>query len=141
MVTERMDVEGVAAAATAGDGGGVPPGTDIGHVHLEVTDLAAARAFYVEGLGLGLRQEWGGAALFLAAGGYHHHVGLNTWNGRSEPASGRGLDRFELVLPDGESLAAARERLRADGAEVTDTDQGVAVADPDGVRIDLRSDG
>jgi catechol 2,3-dioxygenase len=136
MVTERMDVDGVAAAAAGGDG--VPPGTDVGHVHLEVTDLATARAFYADGLGLRVRQEWDASALFLAAGDYHHHVGVNTWNGRSEPATGRGLDWFELVLPDAGSLAAARERLREHGIDVTDTDEGVTVADPDGIELGLR---
>jgi catechol 2,3-dioxygenase len=139
MFTERMDVEGVAAAA-AGDRE-VPPGTDLGHVHLEVTDLEAARAFYVDGLGLRLRQEWDASALFLAAGEYHHHLGLNTWNRRSAPAAGRGLEWFGLVVPE-EGLSAAREHLRKRGLDPTDTDDGddwVAVTDPDGIDLRLRA--
>ena len=114
----------------------VPAETDIGHVHLEVTSLAEARAFYVDRLGLGVRQEWQGA-LFVAAGEYHHHVGLNRWNGRSKPAAGRGLAWFELCVPDEETLALARTRLADSGIAVTDTDDGIGVSDPDGIGVRL----
>jgi catechol 2,3-dioxygenase len=116
MDTLPLDLE--ALAADAGDEPSAPPGTDVGHVHLEVSDVAAARRFYVGTLGMNVRQEWGPDALFVAAGDYHHHVGLNTWNRRSEPPAGRGLDWFELLLPDEASLAAARERFEAAGVEI-----------------------
>ncbi|GAB6861855.1 VOC family protein [Haloplanus litoreus] len=108
-----------------------PPGTDIGHVHLEVSSLAAARAWYVDGLGLDIRQSMP-AALFLADGDYHHHVGLNTWNGRSAPTGGRGLAWFELFLA--ESTAAVRERLGGG----TTAARGVDATDPDGVEVRVR---
>jgi catechol 2,3-dioxygenase len=108
-----------------------PPGTDIGHVHLEVASLATARAWYVDGLGLGVRQSMP-AALFLADGDYHHHVGLNTWNGRSKPAGGRGLAWFELRLD--ESTEAVRGRLDA----VTGTEGGFDATDPDGIEVRVR---
>jgi catechol 2,3-dioxygenase len=120
----------------AGDCAPLPDGTDVGHVHLEVTDLSAARAFYVDALGLDVRQEWDGA-LFAAAGGYHHHVGLNTWNGRSAAAAGRGLDWFELRVPE-PAVAAIRERLADSGPDVRGTGEGLAVADPDGVGLWVR---
>ncbi|MFB6096791.1 MAG: VOC family protein [Haloferacaceae archaeon] len=115
-----------------------PAGTTVGHVHLEVSSLSGARAFYVDALGLALRQAYGASALFVAAGGYHHHVGLNVWNGRTEPPSGRGLAWFEVVVPDETTLAAARKRLEEDGFDPTATPEGVEVADPDGIPVRLR---
>lgn len=137
MDTLPLDLDDLRADASGADG--VPDGSDVGHVHLEVTDLAAAREFYVGRLGLDVRQRFGDSALFLAAGEYHHYVGLNTWNGRSEPASAdsRGLDWFELVVPDAESLEAVRDRLADRGAPVESTEDGLAVSDPDGIGLRL----
>jgi len=122
-------------ADAAGDP--APAGTTVGHVHLEVTDLDAAEAFYVDAAGFDVRQRMGTDALFLAAGGYHHHVGLNTWNRRSAPASGRGLRQFEVVVPDGDALEAVRESLADIGVEVTEDEGALVVRDPDsiGVRV------
>jgi catechol 2,3-dioxygenase len=111
-----------------------PPGTDVGHVHLEVSDLDAARSFYVDALGLRVRQAMP-SALFLAFGEYHHHVGCNVWNGRSESAAGRGLAWVELVVDD---TGAIRGRLDSDA--VTERADGVEVVDPDGLPIRLRTD-
>ena len=143
MDTLPLDLEGL--AADSGNEESAPPGTDVGHVHLEVSDIPAARRFYAEALGMNVRQEWGPNALFVAAGGYHHHVGLNTWNGRSEPLEGRGLDWFELVLPDGASLEAARERFEECGVEVVVSEEGprndggFEVRDPDGIPVRLQA--
>jgi len=138
MDTLPLDLDDLRAAAAGGDA--APDGTDVGHVHLEVTDLAAAREFYVDRLGLDVRQRFGDSALFVAAGEYHHHVGLNTWNGRSEPASAgtRGLDWFELVVPDDEAFEEVRSRLDSGGASLESTDDGLAVSDPDGIGLRLR---
>ncbi|MEF8840315.1 MAG: VOC family protein [Haloarculaceae archaeon] len=146
MDTLPLDVE--ALAADAGGEPSAPPGTDVGHVHLEVSDLSVARQFYAGTLGMNVRQEWGPDALFVAAGDYHHHVGLNAWNRRSEPRAGRGLDWFELVLPDEASLEAVRERFEDGGVEVmpaeegsTDgetSDGGFELRDPDGIPVRLR---
>ncbi|MFB6354364.1 MAG: VOC family protein, partial [Halobacteriales archaeon] len=112
-------------------------GTDVGHVHLEVTDLPRAEAFYRDALGLRLRDRYGASATFLAAGDYHHHVGLNAWNGRSAPAGEhRGLAWWELVVP-GEALDAAVERLKAAGHGVRDGPDGRRVTDPDGIELRL----
>ena len=135
MSTLPLDVDAVVSQSdSAAD---APAGTDLGHMHLETTSLSAAREFYVETLGLGVQID-SDAALFLAAGDYHHHVGINTWNGRSEPAGGRGLAWFEVVVPSNDALAAVRERLADAGVDVTDRSDGVAIADPDGIGIRLR---
>ena len=153
MDTLPLDLDGLSAAGGASEGSdtggadgsaGLPAGTDVGHVHLEVTDLARSVAFYADALGLNVRARYGDAAAFLAAGDYHHHVGLNTWNGRTSPASdGFGLMWFEVALPDAGALDAVRRRLEgrgyaveADGGEREDRDAVTAV-DPDGVRVRL----
>jgi len=136
MATLPLDLGEVAAAS---DGAAdAPAGTTVGHVHLEATAIEAARAFYVDTLGFDVRMDVE-SALFLAAGDYHHHVGVNTWNGRSEPAGGYGLAWFEVVVPDDATLSAVRERLAADVA-VAERGDGIEVADPDGIRIRVRTD-
>ncbi|MFC7018902.1 MULTISPECIES: VOC family protein [Haloarcula] len=136
MDTLPLSLDGLRAES---DGGGrAPVGTDVGHVHLEVTDLEAARSFYVDTLGLSLRQEMQGA-LFVAAGDYHHHLGLNSWRRRTAPQRGRGLAWFELRVPDAAALTAVRERLEAAGLAVADRDDGIAVTAPDAVSLRLRA--
>lgn len=136
MATEPLATDALREAAAGEEE--APTGTDIGHVHLEVTDLAAARAFYADALGMTVRATYDGAD-FLAAGDYHHHVGINVWNGRSESASGRGLAWFELVLPDDESLATLRGRLDDAGYAVEGTSEKATVTDPDGITLRLRA--
>lgn len=116
-----------------------PAGTTVGHVHLEATGIGAARRFYVDTLGFDVRMD-GGSVLFLAAGDYHHHLGVNTWNGRSEPAGGRGLAWFEVVVPDGETMAAVRDRLAAADLAVAERGDGIEVRDPDGIVVRIRSE-
>jgi catechol 2,3-dioxygenase len=121
---------------------GVPPGTTIGHVHLNVADLAAGERFYADLLGLDVTARGYPGALFLAAGGYHHHVGLNTWRGEGVPApppGALGLRSFELTLPDDAALADVVERLRAAGETVTLADGPGAVRDPSGNVLRLAS--
>jgi catechol 2,3-dioxygenase len=131
MDTLRLDLDDVAAAATGADA--LPAGTDLGHVHLEVTALDRARSFYVDGLGLNVRTEAYQGALFVAAGDYHHHVGLNTWNHR-RAASGqhRGIEWFEFRLPDRATLDDLREHLAVRGI---DRSPGGGVVDPDGICV------
>lgn len=117
----------------------LPAGTDVGHVHLEVSDLAATRRFYTDGLGMGLRQRYGSSAIFLAAGGYHHHVGANVWNGRTEPGEGLGLDWFEVCVPSTDDVEAARRRFDVLGETTTDLADGFAVTDADGIELRLRA--
>ncbi|MGA9634831.1 MAG: VOC family protein [Solirubrobacterales bacterium] len=113
----------------------MPPGTRIGHVHLNVGDLTAAEAFYSGALGFDVMVRGYPGALFVSAGGYHHHIGLNTWAGEgvpAPPAGSRGLRRFEIVLPGPEQLAAEEDRLREAGFEPVREGERVRVADPSG---------
>lgn len=137
MDTLALDLHALRAEASGADG--VPPATDVGHVHLEVTSLPAAREFYVDTVGLDVRQKFGGA-LFAAAGEYHHHVGLNRWNKRSAPARGCGLAWFELLVPDGDALAAVRDRLCEADIDISETADGIAVDDGDGVGVRFAAD-
>ena len=137
MTTDPLDVEGVAAAA--GGRAGAPAGTDLGHVHLEVTSLATFEGVYVDALGFDV-QAAAPRARFVGAGGYHHHVGANTWQGRTDPRSGRGIAWFEVVLPAAAGLDGIRERLPGAGVSTTETDDGLEVTDPDGIRVRLRTD-
>ncbi len=142
METLPLDLDDLSAASDADGSAGLPAGTDVGHVHLEVTDLPRAESFYVDALGTNLRARYGDDAAFVAAGDYHHHVGLNTWNGRRAPAGeSRGLAWFEVSLPDAETLDAVRRRLEERGYDVagdaSSDGPAVAVADPDGIRVRL----
>lgn len=135
METLPLDLDDLEAAGSGEHPDRLPSGTDIGHIHLEVADLGRAEAFYRQALGLRLRARYGASATFLAAGDYHHHVGLNAWNGRSAAAGDhRGLAWWELVLPDETALEAAADRLEAAGHRVTD---GHVVDDPDAMELRL----
>ncbi|WP_231183300.1 VOC family protein [Haladaptatus sp. DYF46] len=135
MGTLPLDIDELRSHATGAKN--VPPGTVVGHVHLEVSSLAAAREFYVETLGMRVRQRFGPSALFLAADDYHHHIGLNTWNDRTEPVEGCGLLWFELVVPDDSALDRIRERFTASGIDVTPGETGIEVTDSDGIKVNI----
>ena len=142
MTTDPLDVEDLLAESGPGnaDWSGFPPGTRMGHVHLHVAHLTDSERFYSELLGFDLRQRFGRSALFLAAGGYHHHIGLNTWAGVGAPApppGAVGLRHYEIVLPDAAALERVAARVRDAGAPVTDVTGGVEVADPSGNRAML----
>ena len=135
MATDPLDFAGIDGAGTGEER--APPGTTVGHVHLEVSSLEAFADFYVDALGFDVRADVPGA-LFVAAGGYHHHLGANTWQRRTDPAEGRGLAWFEVVLPDSKRFDAVRERIADREKEITDTADGFAVADPDGIELRFR---
>jgi catechol 2,3-dioxygenase len=135
MGTDPLDLDPVDAAGTGGST--VPAGTDVGHVHLEVSSLEAFTDFYADVVGFEVQMN-APAAVFVSAGGYHHHIAANTWNHRSGPVGGRGLSWFEVVLPEAGALDAVRERI-ADGLyTVTETDDGISVAGPDEIRVRFR---
>lgn len=117
----------------------VPEGTSVGHVHLEVTAIPDSEAFY-RALGMGVQARYGDQAAFLAAGDYHHHLGLNTWNHRTAPTTGRGLAWFQVVVPDGEAVDEAVDRLEDHGATVEATETGARVEDPDGIGLHLKEE-
>src|ERR671933_770915 len=117
----------------------IDPRVDIGHVHLKVSDLERSIAFYRDVLGFDLMQRYGNEAAFLSAGGYHHHIGLNTWEsgGGAPPAPGTtGLYHAAIRYPTRRALADALRRLVAAGIALTGaSDHGVSEAlylrDPD----------
>lgn len=123
----------------------VAPGTRVGHVHLKVADLDRAIAFYSGVLGFELQQKYGDQAAFLSAGGYHHHIGLNTWESRGgrPPAPGTtGLYHTAFLYPTRADLADALRRLtaagiRLDGASDHGVSQALYLRDPDGNGVEL----
>lgn len=125
MGTDPLDVESLLAEAPETTPDGLPPETVVGHVHLEVSDLEASEAFYGRELGLPVTQRSYPGALFLGAGGYHHHLGLNEWGGvrsREPGEKPRGLVEFEIRVPRG--ALPNGEELR--------------LLDPDGIPVRLR---
>ena len=119
-----------------------PPGTTIGHVHLQVADIPEAEAFYHGVLGFDVSASGYPGALFVSAGGYHHHIGLNTWHsaGASRAAPGSvGLRSFTIDLPDQEQLAAVLARIDAASIPSTQVPGGVLVSDPFGNGVILRA--
>jgi catechol 2,3-dioxygenase len=141
MATLPLDLDAVLAELGAGDPGQMPAGTRMGHVHLRVARLDDAERFYAGTLELEVMVHSYPGALFVAAGGYHHHIGLNTWQsaGAAPPPEGAlGLEHYELVLPD----AAERDRLLrplGPDAEPLELEAGVRVSDPSGNRVLLRT--
>jgi catechol 2,3-dioxygenase len=123
----------------------IDPGVDIGHVHLKVSDLDRALAFYCDVLGFELQQKYGAQAAFLSAGGYHHHIGLNTWESKGGPPPPRGttgLYHVAIRYPTRAALADALLRLMAAGIQLTGaSDHGVSEAlylhDPDENGLEL----
>ena len=122
-----------------GDGGGLlARGTVVGHVHLHVARLADAQRFYVDLLGFELMQRYGPSALFVSAGGYHHHIGLNTWAGVGAPPpppGAIGLRHFDVRLPTDAAVADVMVRLRAAEIPIESVDGGFLVRDPSGNAI------
>ena len=127
------------------DEGGLDPRTDIGHVHLKVADLERAERFYVDVIGFRVRARYGADAVFLAAGDYHHHLGLNTWQskGGASPAPGTtGLFHFAIRVPTRRHLAEALDRLREAGWPLSGASdhlvsEALYLHDPDGNGIEI----
>jgi catechol 2,3-dioxygenase len=125
--------------------GAIHPQTRVGHVHLKVADLKRAIDFYHGVLGFELMQSYGEQAAFLSAGGYHHHIGLNTWEslgGSRPPAGTTGLYHFAILYPTRAALADALRRVLAAGIPLEGaSDHGVSEAlylrDPDGNGVEL----
>lgn len=123
----------------------VDPGVYVGHVHLKVADLDRALAFWRDVLGFQVTQRYGSQAVFLSAGGYHHHIGLNTWESRcgsSPPHGTTGLFHVALLYPSRASLASALKRLvevgwPLDGASDHGVSEALYLADPDGNGVEL----
>jgi len=126
----------------------VPAETCIGHVHLKVTNLAQSIAFYGDVLGFTLTQRYGDQAAFLAAGAYHHHIGLNTWHSEGAgpaPVRAAGLYHSAFLFPDRASLGSALQRVLdhgtpLDGAADHGVSEAVYFRDPDGNGVELYRD-
>jgi catechol 2,3-dioxygenase len=129
-----LDLDGLLAAIAGEEPHGkAGPGLVIGHVHLHVGDLDRGLAFYCDVLGFELMTFMPGAAAFVSAGGYHHHLGFNIWRGEGVPPvpEGRiGLRHWTVMLDYPEEIEAVRERVRAAGIEVEDEGEGFLVRDP-----------
>jgi catechol 2,3-dioxygenase len=144
MATLALDLPGVIASASdATPDEGMPDGTVMGHVHLQVADIPEAERHYADGLGFDVTVRGYPGALFVSAGGYHHHLGLNTWGTRGAPAppeGARGLVRYRVVVPTVAHLRAIGDRLDAAGVRAESRDGGLAVTDPSGTRALLEAE-
>jgi len=143
MATDPLDLDGLLAeldGAPAGDAYTLPPGTTIGHIHLHVDYLETARRFYADTLGFDPVASLP-SALFASAGGYHHHLGLNTWAGVGAPPAPEDSARLEwytIDLPDEAARESVLARLDAAGLATADHPAGVRVDDPAGNAVVLR---
>lgn len=142
MGVEPVDIRGLLEAAEAANDPwtGIPAGTTLGHIHLQVTDIDATASFYRDVLGFDIVARMP-SALFMSAGGYHHHIGANIWhsrNGEQAPGDTVKLRSYSIELPDTGSLDAVTGRLRSVGISFEPSDKGVAVTDPAGIEIHLR---
>jgi len=122
--------------------------TKIGHIHLTVSDLERSLKFYRDVLGFEITSFYGEQAVFLSAGGYHHHIGLNTWAGEgapSPPEGHTGLYHFAILYPSRKELARVVRRLyevnyKIDGASDHGVSESIYISDPDGNGIELYAD-
>ena len=145
MATLQMDIHGVLDELEK-DGvdatwSGIDPQTTMGHVHLHVDNLQTARQFYIDTLGFEFMTHYP-SALFISAGGYHHHLGLNTWAGEGvapPPDSALKLESYEILLPDRASLEAIAERLTAGGYGFEQHDNTIEIPDPAHNKIILKT--
>jgi len=139
MATDPVDLRGVIEAGdqAAQPWTGLPEGTTIGHMHLQVRDIPEARAFYEGVLGFDVMAEMP-SALFLSAGGYHHHLGMNIWHSRGAspaPAGYAGLRYFDVIIPSQAALDEVTARLDAAGISYGAAADGIVVSDPSQNRI------
>jgi catechol 2,3-dioxygenase len=144
MATLRLDLQSLAGELSGASHvpERLPAGTRVGHVHLQVSDIAAAEGFYRGVLGFEVTVRGYPGALFVSAGGYHHHIGLNTWNsaGAAPPTPGAvGLRSFDVRLPDTVELERVLGRVSAAGLATEPVDGGAVVRDPSGNAVVLRS--
>ena len=140
MATKPLDVASVVAAAGDRKWDGLPAGTIIGHVHFYVGDIDRASSFYHSGLGLD-KIVWNyPGALFMSAGGYHHHVGVNTWAVGAPPATDDDarLVEWELLVPDSESVQAAAASIATAGYPIEHDGDALVASDEWGIRLRLR---
>lgn len=143
MVTEPLELDDLMRELDTwpGEWQGIDPATDIGHIHLRVSSLASSEEFYRGILGFEVMQRDLAGALFLAAGGYHHHIGVNTWASEGAPrppADALGLISFGVLVPGAQTLRDVTSRLAAAGSPLLNQDDGsLRAADPDSIFIEF----
>lgn len=138
MATVQLDVQNLLQEAKS-EWNGMPKDTLMGHIHLHVANLEETEKFYVDGLGFDIVTRFPGA-LFASTNGYHHHIGLNVWNGvgaKPPQANSVGLNWFTLILPDKETREDVVQKLKTFGAEVKEENNKYIVVDPSGNTIQL----
>lgn len=119
---------------------GLPERTLMGHIHLHVAELKKTEKFYVKGLGFDVVNRFGSQALFLSTGNYHHHIGVNTWNGVGAPKPSEnsvGMESYTIVLPHEEARKKTVANLQSIGVTVLEQDGRLITYDPSGNRIEL----
>lgn len=144
MATDPLDLDDLIASLAGRDPEfpGLPAGTVIGHMHLHVRDIPEAERYYHDLIGLDIMARYGPSASFMSAGGYHHHLGVNTWAGQGAPApppDAVGLRHFELVLPDQPALDAVVARLQSANQPLDDHQSGILARDPSSNTLLLRT--
>ncbi|WP_138754263.1 VOC family protein [Paenibacillus sinopodophylli] len=139
MASDPLDMESLLAESSGQEWSGLPAGTIIGHIHLHVGDLRTSRAFYESKLGFDVVGDYAQmSALFISAGGYHHHIGMNIWAGIGAalpPANTVGLSYFTIVFPSEESREAWLTELRAAGVATSALGEAIVLHDPSGIAI------
>jgi catechol 2,3-dioxygenase len=142
MASLPLDVQSLLDAAGGTQWNGLPAGTVIGHVHLHVGDLERGRAYYHDALGFDVVAENYPGALFLSAGGYHHHLGTNIWATGAPPAAKdeAHLVEWELIVPTHDDAAAAAEHLRQSGFPTEEDGRGYLARDPWGTAVRIAAD-
>jgi len=139
MTTEPIDFEGV-LRARSNAWRGLPPGTMMGHIHLQVAQIEATERFYIDLIGQDLVLRYGPSATFLSANGYHHHIGANTWAGAGLPPAPDDAARllwYEIRQPDAAAVDAIAARLDAAGYVYEHDADGLRVVDPSGIALRL----
>ena len=138
MTTLTLNVNSLIRSAEGEEWNGLHPRTTVGHLHLHVADLAKAEEFWAGVIGFDVTTRNYPGALFLSAGGYHHHLGLNTWlKTRGHDPNAAGLTGFELLVPNEEARTDIADRARAAGYSVTRAGDLSVVVDPDGMPVSL----
>ncbi|MGH7502464.1 MAG: VOC family protein [Longimicrobiales bacterium] len=133
MYSQPLDLPSLLGEAGASTQPGAPAATRIGHMHLHVSDLVRAERFWAGNIGFTVTTRDYPGALFLAAGGYHHHIGLNTWaRNRTRPSDVAGLLDFSIHTGSTADRDAVRSRLDEQGIAYTETEEGLALEDPEG---------
>lgn len=140
MTTDPVDVESLLTVSEGKEWNGLPAGTVIGHVHFHVSNLQDAKRFYCDILGFELTAHYGSAALFISAGGYHHHIGLNVWAGigvPNTPWNAVGMNCFTVLLPNEEEMEVVRSRIHEAGLTLEQRDEAFYVKDPSDIEVRL----